>query len=135
VTVPPRTSRPAARTTSVPAGVPATGDPDAAPLAGKTPQIHSAAQAKTQVTASREPAQLKYVVLAHEGSDDPWSILAVSDIWQIREYEPTEFLTGKARQPIERIFVIVRGRCPRRLKDHTHGGRCCRWAWSSFPGR
>ena len=36
-----------------------------APLAGKTPQTHPAAQAKTQVTASREPVQLKYVVLTY----------------------------------------------------------------------
>src|SRR5450432_2156508 len=36
-----------------------------APLAGKTPQTHPAAQAKTQVTASCEPAQLKSVVLTH----------------------------------------------------------------------
>ena len=94
VTVPPpRTRRPAARSTTVPAGVPPSGDTaarvasatagrqectrdswtsvDSIPNAyqeslsrAKHPGNHPAARKKTQVTASREPEHLKSVVLA-----------------------------------------------------------------------
>src|SRR5450432_476398 len=78
-----------------------------APLAGKTPQTHPAAQAKTQVTASCEPAQLKSVVLPRQPVRSFRAVLAVLSAFAIppnveRREVPTVLQrrgNGKCREP------------------------------------